>query len=194
MKNLLWFILIYSSVTFGQKDTIPFKYEAFFELNGGYGYHQFSATVPYEHEKSEYIYNKDLILNFSVNMFFRYERIKYGLGIGAFHYLESNDNSFFKDYYPYLSAQFGCNFMPRKIYNEFFLGPVTEFYVNISDGLQFDDAKTIFGLGLDFHYKNYHFTSKYKWSQYYRSYYGERGRELFFSIGYSFRLGENKWN
>jgi hypothetical protein len=194
MKNLLWFILIYSSVTFGQKDTIPFKYEAFFELNGGYGYHQFSATFPYDHGNFKSVDVKKMVLNFSGNIFYRYKRIKYGFGIGLFHYMESNDNSFFKDYYPYLSAQFGYNFMPRKIYKRFFLGPVAEFCLNANSGLGLDDARTIIGLGLDFHYKNIHFTSKYKWSQYYPNFYYERGRELFFSIGYSFKLAKAKWN
>lgn len=194
MKNLLWFILIYSSVTFGQKDSVPFENKTFFELNAGYGYHQFSATFPYDHWKTSYIENKDLVLYFSGNIFYRYKRFKYGLGFGVFNYLESNDNSFFKDYYLYLSAQFGYNFMPRKIYNEFFLGPVAEFYLNDTNGYSYDDARTIIGLGFDFHYNNFHFTSKYKWSQYYPSYYDEKGRELFFSIGYSFKLGENKWN
>lgn len=108
--------------------------------------------------------------------------------------MKSNKYSFFEGYNPYLSAQFGLNFMPRKIYKRFFLGPAIEFYLNDISGYGYDDARTILGLGLDFHYKNFHFTSKYKWSQYYHSYYDEWGRELFFAIGYSFKLGRAEWN
>lgn len=177
MKKIFWYLLIISSFTYGQRDSLRFKDQIFLELSAGPGY--------YDTYKMYFFHN--LSINVASRLMYKNHRFKAGAKVGGL-LVWSTDLRF------YYSFDAGINFLAKRDYPHYF-GPSVGYGYFFNTG-NYSLGHRFFSLGIDYNYKKFYVSLTNQFiafenQKFPNTEYGKT-HNLFLELGYSFRLFSSK--
>ncbi|MEY3238268.1 MAG: hypothetical protein RI883_2369 [Bacteroidota bacterium] len=149
MKLLVLLFLFQFQLCFSQKDSILFRNSINIEFNIGPGLLKYKEKE-YSNNSSFYQAYKELSLNFSMNIFYRYKRFNTGIQFQSMYFPDYLLNS--------ISLNCGFNILSKS--NSNFFGP-TVGYGFVINRIWKDFPQ--YSLGLDYRHKHLHVGIKNSW-------------------------------